>query len=67
MEVDSEAVFRWRLAQLKLDGLYEKFKAVGWTTHGAFAYSSAYTPGSQTDSMFATEVVEVVLGSPAIH
>jgi len=63
MAVESTAVFKERVGQLGLDGVWGKFEEAGLTSYGMFAYSSAYTPGSADDACFVKDVVVKLLGS----
>ena len=62
MSLDSEAVFSKRLAELKLSPFANEFSLRGWTTMGAYAFSCAYTPGSNDYASFDNEVVIPLLG-----
>ena len=62
VSVDSVAVFMERLVGLGLNELKPKFEARGWTTLGAFAFSSAYKPGGD-DKIFVDEVIAPLVES----
>lgn len=64
MALESEAVFFARLKAVGLgDEVVAKFREKGWTTLGAFAFSSSYTPGQTDDAPFK-EVLRAVLAEP---
>ena len=61
--LDSAAVFRARVRQFDLDGLWEAFGENGWHSWGNFAVSTSWTPGTPDDSEFQKGVVQILLGS----
>ena len=61
--IDSEAVFDARMQVVGLAALDQtRIRALGWTTHSTFAYSSSFTPGQQDEAPFIAAVVVPVLG-----
>jgi hypothetical protein len=58
MALDSKAHFEQRLTELELHDLLPLFAAKGWTTAGAFAFSTTFVPGSADDAAFKRQVLE---------
>jgi hypothetical protein len=58
MALDSKAHFEQRLTELELHDLLPFFAAKGWTTAGAFAFSTTFVPGSADDAAFKRQVLE---------
>ncbi len=55
--LESQAVFKERLDALGLDGKWQEFQDLGWSTYWTFAYASSYMPGNFDDSKLLQEVV----------
>ena len=62
MSVDSRACFEERVNELELGAHLARLFELGWTTHGRFAFSSDYVPGSGDSTQFNLDVVIPVLG-----
>ena len=62
MSVDSRVCFEERVNELELGAHFARMTELGWTTHGRFAFSSDYVPGSGDSSQFVSDVVIPVLG-----
>ena len=60
--LDSVPVFKSRVIQFGLDGLWDAMGANGWQTWGNFAFATAWTPGAADDTEFQTAVVTALLG-----
>ena len=63
MSLDSVAVFSARVTELGLGRLLPAFTAQGWSTHGSFAFASAYTPGGE-EPVFEAEIVRPLSTDP---
>jgi hypothetical protein len=62
MALDSKAHFEQRLTELELHDLLPRFTAKGWTSAGAFAFSTTFVPGSADDAAFKRQVLEPLVG-----
>jgi hypothetical protein len=61
--LDSIAAFRSRMVEVGLGDKWEVFKAAGWTSFGAYAFSTSFTPGTIDDAPFIKGVVMKVVGA----
>lgn len=60
---NSEDVFSDRAKAMGLSDLIPAMKTRGWTTPGAYGFSSAYVPGAPDDTSFIERVVLPLVGS----
>ena len=64
MALDSSAVFLERIVAIGLSPLAAQFEALGWNTHGTFAYAASAPPGSAGGAdAFSAEIAGPLLGA----
>ena len=61
-QTESEAVFRERVSSLGLDDFFSVFAQKGWTTYGAFAFSTSSPPGTADRNQITDQIIVPVLG-----
>ena len=57
MALESSAVFEARVMALKLGEFWPKFRDLGWTSVGEFAFAANCTPGQQDEATFISDIV----------
>ena len=60
--LDSEEVFKQRLARLGLGQVEPAFERQGWTTYANFGFATAYNPAKSSEAEFELRVVAPLLG-----
>ena len=61
-QTESEAVFRERVSNLGLDDFLSIFLQKGWTTYGAFAFSTSSPPCPADSNQITDQIIAPVLG-----
>ena len=60
-QTESEAVFRERVTSLGLDDFFSISVQKGWTTYGAFAFSTSSPPGTADSNQITDQIIAPVL------
>ncbi len=62
MAVDSVAVFKERVAALRLHDYWHAFAERGWDTYANFAFAPSNNPATADDDKFSATVLQPLLG-----